>query len=105
MMPFVAGVFFFFFQAEDGIRDYKVTGVQTCALPISLQLPGSADRRHFASKLHRLGVCRAARASDVPPGGCVSGWTPHRSVSVFLLLPLGAGGILGQNIGSQRLQS
>src|SRR6266446_4581713 len=28
-------IFFFFFQAEDGIRDYKVTGVQTCALPIS----------------------------------------------------------------------
>src|SRR5256885_11016065 len=30
--------FFFFFQAEDGIRDYKVTGVQTCALPISFQV-------------------------------------------------------------------
>src|SRR5256885_4524669 len=29
-------LFFFFFQAEDGIRDYKVTGVQTCALPILL---------------------------------------------------------------------
>ena len=29
--------FFFFFQAEDGIRDWSVTGVQTCALPISLQ--------------------------------------------------------------------
>src|SRR5205807_4358864 len=28
---------FFFFQAEDGIRDYKVTGVQTSALPISMQ--------------------------------------------------------------------
>src|SRR5437773_6991350 len=28
--------FFFFFQAEDGIRDRDVTGVQTCALPISL---------------------------------------------------------------------
>src|SRR5438046_3790765 len=28
-------VFFFFFQAEDGIRDWSVTGVQTCALPIS----------------------------------------------------------------------
>src|SRR2546421_1944012 len=28
-------VFFFFFQAEDGIRDLIVTGVQTCALPIS----------------------------------------------------------------------
>src|SRR5256885_7902902 len=31
---FVVGEFVFFFQAEDGIRDYKVTGVQTCALPI-----------------------------------------------------------------------
>src|SRR5713226_8359910 len=29
-------VFFFFFQAEDGIRDGRVTGVQTCALPIYL---------------------------------------------------------------------
>src|SRR6266496_3511798 len=28
---------FFFFQAEDGIRDLYVTGVQTCALPISVQ--------------------------------------------------------------------
>src|SRR5437016_12956054 len=27
-------IFFFFFQAEDGIRDWSVTGVQTCALPI-----------------------------------------------------------------------
>src|SRR5688500_19471942 len=33
-------MFFFFFQAEDGIRDYKVTGVQTCALPISEQTAG-----------------------------------------------------------------
>src|SRR5256886_11562245 len=28
-------LYFFFFQAEDGIRDLTVTGVQTCALPIS----------------------------------------------------------------------
>src|SRR5256885_6180831 len=38
----------FFFQAEDGIRDYKVTGVQTCALPISRllhQLPGATALR------------------------------------------------------------
>src|SRR5262249_58320216 len=33
--------FFFFFQAEDGIRDWSVTGVQTCALPI---LPPRLDR-------------------------------------------------------------
>src|SRR5436309_14861980 len=31
-------MFFFFFQAEDGIRDFHVTGVQTCALPILIVL-------------------------------------------------------------------
>src|SRR5437762_4031054 len=31
----ISSIFFFFFQAEDGIRDTSVTGVQTCALPIS----------------------------------------------------------------------
>src|SRR5256886_7684556 len=34
------GGVFFFFQAEDGIRDLTVTGVQTCALPISASLAG-----------------------------------------------------------------
>src|SRR5215203_3374641 len=34
--------FFFFFQAEDGIRDIGVTGVQTCALPISSRTPVSS---------------------------------------------------------------
>src|SRR3989454_6798685 len=34
---------FFFFQAEDGIRDYKVTGVQTCALPI-LMIGGGGEK-------------------------------------------------------------
>src|SRR5256885_3962521 len=38
----------FFFQAEDGIRDYKVTGVQTCALPISWVLyPDPVDFRNY----------------------------------------------------------
>src|SRR5690606_40610945 len=37
--------FFFFFQAEDGIRDFHVTGVQTCALPISGGAPGAEDIR------------------------------------------------------------
>src|SRR5438034_11218654 len=36
MPPRCSIVFFFFFQAEDGIRDHCVTGVQTCALPISV---------------------------------------------------------------------
>src|SRR5688572_33141702 len=34
----------FFFQAEDGIRDLTVTGVQTCALPISLRLTERLER-------------------------------------------------------------
>src|SRR5256885_3609947 len=36
----------FFFQAEDGIRDYKVTGVQTCALPISIDIVLEWSERH-----------------------------------------------------------
>src|SRR2546426_10197633 len=52
----------FFFQAEDGIRDYKVTGVQTCALPICEVLRrrdrrGAAchrDRRRFRDNRRRL---------------------------------------------------
>src|SRR6266536_3831549 len=37
-------IFFFFFQAEDGIRDPLVTGVQTCALPISPATPPMSER-------------------------------------------------------------
>src|SRR6266542_1474686 len=59
--------FFFFFQAEDGIRDATVTGVQTCALPISRGLcrhrrsrsrrgpVGPPDRRLLAWPRERLG--------------------------------------------------
>src|SRR2546422_11490255 len=40
---------FFFFQAEDGIRDVAVTGVQTCALPISvLREVGTTNRTRLA---------------------------------------------------------
>src|SRR5260221_1120587 len=38
---------FFFFQAEDGIRDHCVTGVQTCALPIYGQAVGGLTRGDF----------------------------------------------------------
>src|SRR6266849_366676 len=54
--------FFFFFQAEDGIRDPLVTGVQTCALPIS-QAPagGSSARRTFGVAAGGL-VCKSCLA-------------------------------------------
>src|SRR3712207_8052308 len=38
---------FFFFQAEDGIRDIGVTGVQTCALPISGKRTGHPERQRL----------------------------------------------------------
>ena len=46
----------FFFQAEDGIRDYKVTGVQTCALPIFSKSKGagSLDIKTATSRMHTL---------------------------------------------------
>src|SRR5256885_9838918 len=43
--------FVFFFQAEDGIRDYKVTGVQTCALPIVRDTSGFGLRRAFSIEI------------------------------------------------------
>src|SRR5258707_1769593 len=42
-------VLFFFFQAEDGIRYIGVTGVQTCALPISEKNPGNPFLQYAAA--------------------------------------------------------
>src|SRR5689334_24740199 len=47
-------VFFFFFQAEDGIRDGTVTGVQTCALPISKCLRDHWDLHTQLARQRRL---------------------------------------------------
>src|SRR5256885_12393100 len=69
-------VFVFFFQAEDGIRDYKVTGVQTCALPISG--PRTTSMRST------LSVVSAAK-SYVPPGSFAG--TPSTSTFTYLLSP------------------
>src|SRR5207245_5319646 len=55
--------FFFFFQAEDGIRDATVTGVQTCALPISPFLRAKPRVPSMGSTTHTRGPDRAAAAS------------------------------------------
>src|SRR6266511_4651945 len=52
---------FFFFQAEDGIRDFHVTGVQTCALPISIRLeqpvePGTGIQKAMVVTLDASGT-------------------------------------------------
>src|SRR5688500_19028816 len=46
----------FFFQAEDGIRDYKVTGVQTCALPILEQLRDQGYLIKVEDHTHNVGL-------------------------------------------------
>src|SRR5882762_10387091 len=51
----------FFFQAEAGIRDSSVTGVQTCALPISLALPGIVDETAPAPMVVQRGPTAAQR--------------------------------------------
>src|SRR5438067_12870693 len=61
------GLLFFFFQAEDGIRDRNVTGVQTCALPILwLRAQGYAEQtvRHAHAHARRFGDDLARRGLD-----------------------------------------
>src|SRR2546422_4516505 len=78
--------FFFFFQAEDGIRDVAVTGVQTCALPISISSAASEPPRAApcSSRAPRRGsvcTCRAtARSSSSRlPAGRANEWPGPRS--------------------------
>src|SRR5207248_7912902 len=69
---------FFFFQAEDGIRDRTVTGVQTCALPISIV-------SHVCLSLRLRGLVTLIR--------CPSGLTPrmyietNRSLTITVSWP------------------
>src|SRR5256885_4255921 len=86
---------FFFFQAEDGIRDYKVTGVQTCALPISVPVlacshgadptPGGTTpfppRQHRCPRAlhdHRPFSTGSTRSEERRVGKeCRSRWSPY----------------------------
>src|SRR5947209_19099648 len=52
MLYSYCAILFFFFQAEDGIRDIGVTGVQTCALPIS-EVADMGPRVHGYNFLHK----------------------------------------------------
>src|SRR2546429_4226002 len=57
-------VFFFFFQAEDGIRDVAVTGVQTCALPISTALTCSTRSPFYDANFCRTSTSMPLTTSD-----------------------------------------
>src|SRR5437870_12387338 len=70
---------FFFFQAEDGIRDGHVTGVQTCALPILVEFAASLPARYklrFSSGKYLLR--KAMRSEERRVGKeCRSRWALH----------------------------
>src|SRR5436190_17161435 len=99
MRPYHVLLLFFFFQAEDGIRDHCVTGVQTCALPIcrlgeqparSLR-PGDED--DAAARGHAARERRARELVDEPgPRNrseerrvgkeCRSRWSTYHSIKI-----------------------
>src|SRR5690606_1274582 len=99
--------FFFFFQAEDGIRDFHVTGVQTCALPILLSFRELPALRQALDELpqrpdllfvdgqgiahpRRLGIAaHLGVAVDLP------------SIGVAKTLLVGAAGPLGERRGDR----
>src|SRR5258706_5288048 len=82
-----------FFQAEDGMRDWSVTGVQTCALPISqaILVAGAiaqgpvnelqdlvAQTCNGAISAAGLGACTTARSEERRVGKeCRSRWSPY----------------------------
>src|SRR5689334_24938948 len=87
-------VVFFFFQAEDGIRDGTVTGVQTCALPIYAEIDpiysngGESQQLHQVPRMEPLGTEPSAvvNTTDTNPNNrseerrvgkeCRARWSP-----------------------------
>src|SRR5215475_15312789 len=81
--------FFFFFQAEDGIRDFHVTGVQTCALPIwPRKLASETGRPDWSVSVKPGAAATGTGDSCIRPASLVltldgmpagrSGWFPLR---------------------------
>src|SRR5256886_17040236 len=83
-------IVFFFFQAEDGIRDLTVTGVQTCALPIyglsarQPRLPASAGRVRTGAELGARGRPDGARARAL---GAAPDQRRHRAFDIRVSEP------------------
>src|SRR5256886_11968111 len=64
-----APLFFFFFQAEDGIRDLTVTGVQTCALPISKREPKLCRQKSSSKSCSDIRSAWPPASRLLPPAG------------------------------------
>src|SRR5690606_39539934 len=92
----------FFFQAEDGIRDFHVTGVQTCALPIF----------HILDIARSFGVDSARMLNFFLQSACISvlatiaaGWATDRIRLRWIVVTMGIGGALRSEEHTSELQS
>src|SRR5207249_9102256 len=90
----------FFFQAEDGIRDRNVTGVQTCALPIYRQSKDVSDDWRFAIAYNA--ALQAATAALAAAGYRASRENHHYRVIQSLELTLGKDRSEERRVGKKR---
>src|SRR2546429_4392805 len=75
---------FFFFQAEDGIRDVAVTGVQTCALPISTFLGLLATVRNREARVRGFTIFQSTACEEAQEGsGTVIPFLPLLSLALI----------------------
>src|SRR3989475_5127996 len=84
---------FFFFQAEDGIRDLTVTGVQTCALPISSRANSTESlccAIRASDRVRHAATHRSATSAPIRMGGNIFHRLEQRSTAVFGPAQLGA---------------
>src|SRR3989449_8877746 len=82
---------FFFFQAEDGIRDVAVTGVQTCALPILVGVLAPGASAGASAEL--LGLADARAAAVVERAAPAGGRLLARGTRTSLMIGAGTGAI------------
>src|SRR5205085_4804179 len=92
---------FFFFQAEDGIRDLTVTGVQTCALPISPIPPRAVGLTLASGKRIARPLLTAIMISQLPSVSFASSnWSP--SLILMALIPRSEERRVGKECRSRR---
>src|SRR5205807_7371247 len=90
-------------QAEDGIRDYKVTGVQTCALPISVPVRG-------VTLLGPVQIFTLTNTGTVPLAGITQATLGGANAADYFIVrllstcgPAGGGQLLGQRSEERRV--
>src|SRR2546421_7264207 len=101
------GLFFFFFQAEDGIRDLIVTGVQTCALPILCGVIGIATSiafvyitQYYTEYRYRPVQSIAAASVTGPATNIIAGFAVALECTALPTFAIGAAIIASYKIGA-----